>query len=214
MEQNSKYIDEVEKLVEDYGFPVSTNEMDKRILIAVLSETLNTFKKNEVSPSIHSYSTFHEFRKFVKFLARCKDSTITMTGTITDPKGDAVRGTTMKVEFNNVAFINNLQAIADFEADRYERFVNHNSITIEIAGLKGNSLLGFYAFELIGLLNSFDLGIATDTKKYNFIYDALLLIGISGGRSIMDSGEKVREKYQAVRNWINAYKCHKNQQKG
>lgn len=216
MEQNSKYIDEVEKLVELYGF-ASTSSVEKLSLIVGISSHIAAFKKERGDglplPTIHSYTALEEFKRFIYFLARCKGSEITMTGTITNSKKGEVKGTMARYKFNDWEFLNHLQAVADFEMEYFERFVRQNPFTSEIAKLKGNKLLGFYASTLLSIINGLDLGDTTDTKKYNFIYDSLLLVGITGNKSIDDSGEMVTEKYQAVRNWITAYKKHENKQK-
>lgn len=212
--ETNKYLDGIEELVDSYGFPASADKVEKHNLIFNLNIHLKAFKKERGDghplPTIYSYSTFEEFKRFIHFLAICKGSEITMTGKITSPKNkEEIKDNPAAYKFSDWEFLSLLQAIADFEMGSYERFVCQNPITIEISKLKGNRLLGLYASSLLGIINEFDLGGASDRKKYNFIYDALLMVGITGKKAIPDSAEKVTEKYQAVRNWIIAYEKQK-----
>ena len=216
METNN-YLDKIEELVDFYGFPANASSVEKNSLIIAIRSHLNAFKNEREGslplPTIYSYTSLEEFKRFIYFLARCKGSEITLTGTITNPKRGEIKGTLAKYKFSDWEFLSHLQAIADFEMEYFERFVCQNPITIEISKLKGNPLLGFYASSLLSIISEFNLGGATDRKKYNFIYDAMLLVGITGNKSIADSAEKVTQKYQEVRNWIKAYEKHQNKQK-
>lgn len=211
MEENNKYIKEVEKLVDYYQFP---SDAPSSIFAEGYNLTffISHYLTGLTDATKPNYSQLEECKEFVHFLTLCKGGEITMSGTITTDAFGDIKNTIKTLKMNNWNFLSVLQAIASFEADRLERLFDKNCTQKE-EKLSGNKLLGKYADELLFYIEGFDLGEITMTTKYNFIFDTLLLAGITGKKSISDSQEKEREKYQAVRNWITAYKKHENKQK-
>ena len=211
MEENNKYIKEVEKLVDYYQFP---SDAPSSIFAEGYNLTffISHYLTRLTDATKPNYSQLEECKEFVHFLTLCKGGEITMSGKITTDAFGDIKNTIKTLKMNNWNFLSVLQAIASFEADRLERLFDKNCTQKE-EKLSGNKLLGKYADELLFYIEGFDLGEITMTTKYNFIFDTLLLAGITGKKNISDSQEKEREKYQAVRNWINAYKTHENKQK-
>ncbi len=218
MEQNNKYFDDVNRLVDYYQFPSdapSTIFAKGYNLAFFVSDFLNRLT-DETQPK---FSQLEECWEFVNFLTLCKGSEITMTGIIcTNAFGD-IKNTSKIVHFNNWNFLSTLQAIACFEADRLERLFDKNCTQKEET-LSANKLLGKYVDELLSYIEGFDFGKISKTKKYSFIYDALRLAGVMAGNTkaaiITDegfTGVVGSQKNKDVSNWLNAYKKHRKQQK-
>lgn len=215
METNN-YLDKIEELVDSYGFPTSASSefYSKEYSLAFHVSYYLTSLKDTQKPT---YSQLEECRKFVRFLTLCKGSEITMRGTMSNNLEKTIK-------MNNWGFLDIIQAIASFEADRLERYINEHCIEKE-EPLKKNKLLGNYANGLLAILNTYGFikelltaqkGKGGKTKVYSFIYDALLLAGITGREEITEegfSGDIGSDKFQEVRKWILSYEKHQNKQK-
>lgn len=206
--ETNKYLDKIEKLVDFYGFPAKAssvalnNEFSFAFHISLcLAEIMDT------TTPLHEQ--LEECMEFVRFLTSCRGSEITMIGKITT---DDFIGTEKKINLKNWHLLQVLQAIAMIEGEKIERYVCKHGI-IKEEPLKKNKLLGKYASQLLWVIDSFEFGAVTQTKKCSFIYDALQTTGlideITGRESITEegfSGLVGVEKFQEVRKWLNAYK--------
>ena len=209
--ETNKYLEGIEELVEFYGFPASASSV-------VLSNDYSfayhiSEKLNEITDTTTpTYNQLEECRDFVRFLTLCKGSEITLTGKITTSVFGDIKNTEKKITLNNWHLLQTLQAIAMLEGEKIERFIDKHGIQKEEPLIK-NKLMGKYAIYLLWYIDSYDLGDISKTKKYSFIYDALLLTGIiekiTGKETINDegfSGNIGNAKLQEVRKWLKAYK--------
>lgn len=206
-----KYFDKIEELVEFYGFPASASSIvlnNDNCFAYHISRLLNEI----TDTTTPTYNQLEEYREFVRFLTLCRGSEITLTGKIAASVHGHTKNTEKKITLNNWHLLQTLQAIAMLEGEKIERYIDKHGIKKE-EPLKKNKLLGKHALNLLWHIDSYELGDINKTKKYSFIYDALLLTGIIEkitGKETIDeegfSGDIGNEKFQAVRKWLKAYK--------
>ena len=224
MEQSSKYIDEVEKLVDYYQFP---GDAPSKIfakgynLAFFVAKYLDELAAGDDVTSISNNitSTLKDLKDLKMFVALCKGGEITMTGKAQRNAFGYKQRTKVKVTFKDNGLIDSLGMAAYIQAQQIERFINKTGIEHE-GKLDKNKLLGKYADELLFYIEAFDFGEMSDTKKNSLIYDALLMAGALAGNTnaeiINEEGfdsDVGHEKSKQVDSWLNAYNKHKNKQK-
>lgn len=224
MEQDNKYIDDVERLVEFYQFPsdapskIFAEGYSLAFFVAKYLAELTT-GEDVTSISNNITTSLKELEELEMFVALCKGGEITMTGKAQQDAFGYTQRTKVKVTFKDNGLIDSLGMAAYMKAQQIERFINKTGIEHE-GKLDKNKLLGKYADELLFYIEGFDFGKISDTKKYSFIYDALLMAGALAGNTnaeiINNEGfdsDVGHEKSKQVDRWLDAYKKHKNKQK-
>ena len=128
MEQSSKYIDEVEKLVDYYQFP---GDAPSKIfakgynLAFFVAKYLDELAAGDDVTSISNNitSTLKDLKDLKMFVALCKGGEITMTGKAQRNAFGYKQRTKVKVTFKDNGLIDSLGMAAYIQAQQIERFI-------------------------------------------------------------------------------------------
>lgn len=183
-----------------------------------------------------------ELVKLIQFLRKCKNGCLELTGKITQPNKDEVKGTEAHMKLTGHS-INLLESFADTWLEVDQASLLHDGLDIEPKELlygetlpfiephtdeelkrvedilcvkpKGakshtkNGKLGQLANDIDAVFESHEgYKDMTNTKKYSFIYDLMLMAGFTGKAGHLGKGFKGdigREKAQYIRNWLKAF---------
>lgn len=205
-------IKEIEKLLEYYQLPINAPSKDwDQCFAGTLDFTLNIvinrpFEEDEAKEK----KIYSELEELIRFISVCKGGEITMVGTAQRKYGDINKFYQQSIKISETSVLDALEKAAKKDLEWYKiecPFIYEKEMT-----LTGNKLLGLYASELLSVIESYELGEMTKTKKYSLIYDLMLLgnlmVGNTSSETIIEKGFKSevgRDKSILVRNWLNAY---------
>lgn len=205
-------IKEIEKLLEYYQLPINAPSNDLKCCIAeILDFTLHVVINRSLEEvEAKEKKIYSELKELIRFISVCKGGEITMVGTAKRKYFDINKGYQQSIKISETSVLDALEKTAKEYLLWYKiesPFINGKEMA-----LTGNKLLGLYASELLYVIESYELGEMTKTKKYSFIYDLMLLenlmVGNTRSETIIEKGFKSKvgkEKSRLVTNWLNAY---------
>jgi hypothetical protein len=224
-------LDKIKKLLDSYGIedielgeyysdgllnPFSIMTTKPHTLCKAINAGIATiiFTLDEITEPSKRSQYLYELNNLLEFLISCFDSDITLTGDITNPQENQVKGTALKIQIKGDELKDFILAAVVHELKRRKIKQDELDLAVDLKNKEKkynkNEILGEAAVEILTFIVRNDiLGEMSKTKKYSLVYDLLVLFNVDVGIMIQEdgfSGSVGREKYQQVRNWITASK--------